>query len=131
MSEQENQEQQKKILAVLVVILVAFGVWRLVVPAVSSWIEGLSTTQETSRRIAQTAQITSQKIEHVRLEDLQSETATYSPKRNIFRYAPKPRPAAPNFVLRPASFLPRPSSRCPASRVLRRAPCRPASCVVR
>jgi len=102
-----DQGRQKKLLAVLLVILLAAATYR--------WFEFGSEGQAVSRsagRGAGARQLSETEIPHLNLEDLRLEPATYSPGRDPFRFgaapAPKPPPAPPRETPRVRRRPPKP-----------------------
>ena len=109
MSSFRDPEQQKKILAVLLVVMAVVFAWRFAVPALYDWARG--SDQDRDRRSARARSIATQNVVDVRLGDLLAERASYTPNRNIFRYGqkkappppppPEPTPVKPDFTPKP------------------------------
>ncbi|MCG8456675.1 MAG: hypothetical protein MI919_10380, partial [Holophagales bacterium] len=86
MSNPTTTDSQKRFLAVLLVAFGAILVWRLAVPAVGKWVEGLKARDQVQSRVDRTRAITDREVLTVRLEDLEASTGIYESTRNIFRY---------------------------------------------
>lgn len=108
MSEMSASDRQKRLLIILAVAFVAVLGWRVVVPALDSWLNTPSAVERARDRVAKTRTITDRTIERVHLTDLQREGGSYTPDRNIFGYGEKPAPPPPPRPKPPPRVIPPP-----------------------
>jgi len=84
-----DQEQQKKLLAVLLVLLVGFATYRVVQLTGG---EGAGRRRAGGVNQVEVA-LAQMEVPQLKLESLRREAATYRPGRDPFRFGPKPKPA--------------------------------------
>lgn len=100
-----DPQRQKKLLAVLLLVLFGFSSYRLL------QMTGDEAVVATRRAIdgAVGRELADLEVPHLNLQDLRGEKATYKPGRNPFRFGPAPAP--PKKAAPPPKERPRPRSR--------------------